>query len=126
MKQKPISELESQVMDIVWVQKSCTIKEVQEVLKSQRDIAYTTVATILHRLEVKGLVNKETKKGIHIYTPVVTKENYSKNLIDGFFKKNISSFGDAAIASFAENIDKLPDEKRRYFLELLDKHDKNK
>jgi hypothetical protein len=41
-------------------------------------------------------------------------------------EKFINSFGGTAIASFVDSIDKLPGKKREYFLELLNKNDKNK
>ena len=126
MKQKPISELEEKIMNIVWEQRRCSARDVLVVLEKDRKLAYTTVATILQRLHSKGLVKRIEDKSGHIYSPKLSKESYSRNIASSFLRKFIDSFGDTAIASFAESIDKLPEKKRKYFLEILEEHDKDK
>lgn len=126
MKNINLGELEKQIMDIVWEYKVCTARDVLIKLKHKRELAYTTVATILQRLYDKGLLKRTEDKSGYIYSPKVTKESYSKNIAQTFLKKFINSFGDTAIASFAESIDKLPEKKRKYFLKMLEEHDKNK
>ena len=126
MKTATLGELEQRIMDIVWEFKNCSARDVLIILEKEKKLAYTTVATILQRLFDKGLlVRKEDKSG-YIYSPKLSKEKYSKNIAQSFLKKFINSFGDTAIASFAESIDKLPAKKREYFLKLLEDHDKNK
>lgn len=124
MKQKPLSELEQQVMHIIWKEKACSVRDVLSLL--QKKYAYTTVATILQRLHAKGLVNKKSKKAGYVYSPKISKESYSKNIAQVFVKKFVDSFGDTAVASFAQSIDKLPYKKRKYFLSILNEYDKSK
>lgn len=126
MKATQLGELEQQVMDILWEHKQCSARDILTKLEKDRKLAYTTVATILQRLYDKGLVTRKDDKLGHIYAPKVSKEKFSKNIAQSFLKKFINSFGDTAIASFAESIDKLPKQKRKYFLDILDEHDKNK
>ncbi len=126
MKSNSLGELEQQVMDIVWDSRQCSARDVLTILEKDKRLAYTTVATILQRLYEKGLLTKEENKQGHIYSPKLSRESYSKNIAQSFLKKFIASFGDTAIASFAESVDKLPTKKREYFLKLLDEHDKNK
>ena len=121
-----LGELEQQVMDILWEHKNCSARDVLVKLQTDRALAYTTVATVLQRLYEKGLVKRTEGKSGHIYSPKLSKESYSKNIAQSFLKKFIDSFGDTAIASFAESVDKLPEEKREYFLKILEEHDKNK
>lgn len=124
MKQKQLSQLEQQVMQIVWQDRACSVRDVLS--KLHKKYAYTTVATILQRLNTKGLVNKKYQKEGYIYSPKISKESYSKNIAQIFLKKFVDSFGDTAVASFAESIDKLPDKKRKYFLSILNEYDKSK
>lgn len=125
MKAAQLGELEKQIMDIVWEQKQCSARDVLTRIEGKK-LAYTTVATILQRLHEKGLVKRNDDKSGYIYSPKLTKELYSRNIAQLFLKKFIHSFGDTAIASFAESIDKLPEQKREYFMKILDEHDKNK
>ena len=126
MKQKPLSNLEQEVMNIVWESNECSVRDVLENLQKKRKIAYSTVATILGRLEQKKLVVKNTKAMTFVYIPKISKESYSKGLTQSFLKKQMQSFGNIAMASFVETLDELPTDKREYFLRLLEDHDKNK
>lgn len=126
MKAAQLGELEQQIMDIVWELNNCSVREVLTKLEKDKQLAYTTVATILQRLYDKGLLTRKENTAGNIYSPKVSKEKYTKNVAQSFLKKFIDSFGDTAIASFADSIDKLPDRKRKYFLEILDEYDENK
>lgn len=126
MKSTSLGKLEQQIMDIAWEQKNCSARDVLTELEKEKKLAYTTVATILQRLYDKGLLSRKESTVGHIYSPKVSRENYTKNVAKSFIKNLISSFGDTAIASFADSIDKLPDKKRKYFLEILKEHDKSK
>jgi len=126
MKLASLGTLEQQVMDILWENKSCSSRDVLGKLKREKKPAYTTIATILQRLYDKGLLNRKAEMTGIIYTPKITKEKFSTSVAQFFLKNFINSFGDTAIASFAESIDKLPIEKRNYFLKLLEGNDKDK
>ncbi len=126
MAQKPISELEQEVMNIIWELDRSTIREVQRKLGKSRHLAYTTVATILHRLHQKGLVIQKNKGISFLYSPKLTREAYSKSVASQFINRFFDAFGDAAIASFAESIESLPKSKKVYLLELLEDYDKTK
>ena len=121
-----LGELEQQVMDIVWKSKNCTARDVLTKIERDKKLAYTTIPTILQRLHDKELLSRKESSTGHIYSPKVSKEKYTKNVAQSFLKNFINSFGDTAIASFADSIDKLPEKKRKYFLEILDEYDKNK
>lgn len=125
MKVKHLSELEQGVMTIVWEQGTCTIRDVREKVNENKHLAYTTVATILQRLFEKGLVMRKEHHAVIFYSPKISKETYSRNMAQTFIQKFVNSFGDTAIASFAQSVDSLPKDKREYFLKLLGQYDKN-
>lgn len=125
MVQKTMSNLEREVMAIIWDCTSCSVRDVMKKLANKK-LAYTSVATILHRLYEKGIVTRNSQGNTFIYSPRVTKETYAKRFAQAFMKKFFSSFEDTAIASFAASIEKLPKEKREYLLKLVADHEKNK
>jgi len=54
---KVLGDLESEVMEIIWSQKGAvSVKSVTEILIKRRQIAYTTVMTIMARLVNKGVL----------------------------------------------------------------------
>ncbi len=126
MRSTYLGELEQQIMDIIWEQKHCTTRDILTKINLEKKLAYTTVATVLQRLYDKGLLKRKEDKSGYVYSPKISKESYSKNIARSFLNKFMDSFGDTAIASFADSIDKLPTKKRDYFLKLLDEHEKNK
>lgn len=126
MQQKELSPLEQEVMNIVWELKECSIRVVVEKLAPEKKLAYTTVATLLQRLFEKGLVVRSSQGTVLFYTPKVSKEIYGTKMAKSFIKTFMSSFGEAAIVSFAESIDKLPKDKKNYLLQLLEKQNENK
>ena len=121
MKVKALSELELEVMNVVWDLKACAVRDVLAQISKDKELAYTTIATILQRLYDKGLVSRNNRDFVVNYTPKISKAQYSKAVAGSFFTKFFDSFGDAAIASFAESVDELPKEKKEYFLRLLEK-----
>ena len=126
MKPKNLSGLEQKAMDIVWSLDTCSVREVWNRLDKRKKFAYTTVATLLQRLYKKGLLTRNYKNFIIYYTPKLSKKDYGKNLVQSFINKFFSSFGNEAILSFAESIERLPKDKKIYLLKLLEKYDKNK
>lgn len=126
MRAKPLSDLEQEIMEIVWALGKCTIREVVDETNKAKDLAYTTIATILGRLQEKGLVDKDTTAFTVVFTPRQTKEAFSRKMARTLLDKFFGTFGDAAVASFAQSIDSLPKEKRGHLIKLLQKYDKNK
>ncbi|PIY69148.1 hypothetical protein COY90_02180 [Candidatus Roizmanbacteria bacterium CG_4_10_14_0_8_um_filter_39_9] len=125
MKQKQMSKLEQEVMAVIWNCKSCSVRDIMTKLPKTK-LAYTTVATILHRLYIKGIVIRKERGISFVYMPKVTKETYAKKLAQVFVKNLYSAFNDTAIVSFAESLETLPREKKLYFLKLLQKKHESK
>jgi BlaI family transcriptional regulator, penicillinase repressor len=84
-KEKPVklTRLELEVMGAVWAVGSGSVREIQEHLPEQNRPAYTTVQTIIYRLEEKGAVRRVKKIGnAHIFEAVVTRKAAHSRLID--------------------------------------------
>lgn len=113
-------------MDILWEKQTASVRCVLQELKKDRQIAYTTVATILQRLNEKGMVIKKEEKMGHTYLPKISKEDYIKGLSQSFLSNLVTSFGDMAIASFAHSIEDLPKQKKQYFLDMLNQYETEK
>jgi predicted transcriptional regulator len=56
-------------MKIVWDASEATVRDVYEVLRRRRQIAYTTVMTVMQILEKKGHLKKSTAGRQHVYRP---------------------------------------------------------
>ena len=78
-----LTKLELEVMGALWDLGSASVREIQEQLPAKRRAAYTTVQTIIYRLEEKGAVRRTKKIGnAHVFEAVVTREAAQGKLID--------------------------------------------
>lgn len=85
-----LGDLERAVMEILWdlpaagpteSRPTLTAREVAAALADQRSLAYTTVLTVLDRLERKGLVRRLRDGRAHHYSPVATRAAYVAELM---------------------------------------------
>ena len=84
-KEKPVklTKLELEIMGAMWALGSASVREIQEHLPESKRPAYTTVQTIIYRLEEKGAVRRVKKVGnAHIFEAVVSKTAAHRKLID--------------------------------------------
>lgn len=83
VKQVKLTRLELEVMGAVWALGNVSVREIQEQLPERKRPAYTTVQTIIYRLEEKGAVRRVKKIGnAHIFEAVVTRKSAHSRLID--------------------------------------------
>lgn len=84
-----LTRFELEVMGALWELGSASVRELQERLPEGKRPAYTTVQTIVYRLEEKGAVRRVKKVGnAHVFEPVVTRRATVRRLFGellGFF-----------------------------------------
>lgn len=79
------TRLELELLNALWKLGAGSIREIQEELPEASRPEYTTVQTVIYRLEEKGAVRRMKKIGnAHIFEPVVTRQSAFANLIDDF------------------------------------------
>ena len=77
-----LTKFELEIMHALWEIGSGSVREIQENLPEKKRPAYTTVQTIIRRLEEKGAVRKLKKIGnAFIFEPVVTRKSAHSRLI---------------------------------------------
>jgi predicted transcriptional regulator len=77
-----LTEVELELMNIIWSLNEVTIKDVVANLSKERSLAYTTVATVLKVLEQKGFLECQKNSYAHIFVPIVTKSHYESTCIE--------------------------------------------
>jgi BlaI family transcriptional regulator, penicillinase repressor len=78
-----LTRFELEIMDALWEVGSGSVREIQEYLPPKKRPAYTTVQTIIYRLEEKGAVRRVKKVGnAHIFEPLVTRQAAHQRLIN--------------------------------------------
>jgi predicted transcriptional regulator len=86
MPRKPeikLTKFELEIMDALWALERAAIREIHEALPEKKRPAYTTVQTIIRRLEQKGAVRQVKQIGnAHIFEPAITRQAAHRRLID--------------------------------------------
>lgn len=119
---KVLGELETEIMEIVWHQKGAvSVKNITDVLEKRRQIAYTTVMTIMSRLVNKGVLTRRLSGSSYLYKPKVTKEQFVAKAVHGIFSSAVSTLGEEVLTHFVKEINKINPRKRRELLKILEK-----
>jgi BlaI family transcriptional regulator, penicillinase repressor len=93
-----VTRFELELLEQLWKLGKASVREVQESLPEQDRPAYTTVQTIMYRLEEKNAVRRVKKIGnAHIFEATVTKRSVYRRLIEDL----LSLFGGSAQPVFA-------------------------
>ncbi|MBK7844510.1 MAG: BlaI/MecI/CopY family transcriptional regulator [Bdellovibrionales bacterium] len=86
---KLLTETELELMTILWRLEEGTVADVIDHLPKERDLAYTSVSTILRILEQKGILKTRKEGRGHVYIPHIKKPEYEaktvKHVVDRVF-----------------------------------------
>ena len=83
MKLPRLSKLELRIMETLWNDGGCSIRQIQEAFPQKDRPAYTTVQTMVYRLEGKKAVRRARKIGnAHIFEAVISQMAAQRRLID--------------------------------------------
>lgn len=83
MPQPKLSKLELKIMEALWTKGALSVREIQEHFPARRRPAYTTVQTMIYRLEAKNALRRTKKIGnAHIFAAVISQSAAQSRLID--------------------------------------------
>ena len=114
-----LSDFELDVMAHFWSDRELSAPELFERIGAERGVAYSTVKTIIDRLEQKGAIERVANRGRTIvYSPTIKRERLRKPLVKTFVRR---MFGDDLRPLFAQLVqdEKLSEEDLVYLRELV-------
>jgi BlaI family transcriptional regulator, penicillinase repressor len=80
---KKLSKLELNIMEALWTQGACSIRELHEAFPKRGRPAYTTVQTMVYRLEAKQMLRRSKKiSNAHIFEAIITRDEAQRRLVD--------------------------------------------
>lgn len=78
-----LTNLEFQIMEILWAKGECSIRDILEAVPGKRRPAYTTIQTTVYRIEGKRLVRRVRKVGnFHVFAPIISREAVQQRLVN--------------------------------------------
>ncbi|HKY97913.1 MAG TPA: BlaI/MecI/CopY family transcriptional regulator [Gemmatimonadaceae bacterium] len=79
-----LTELQLMIMTVLWEKQEATVIDIHDALRSQRRIAQSTVATLLSRMEDKGVVSRREVGRQYIYRATVTPDQVRHSVVKEF------------------------------------------
>ena len=77
-----LGELQAAIMRVLWDEGEATVARVHEVLYPNRKLAPSTVATMLRKMEAKGVVAHRQADRLFIYRPAVDESEVRRGMVD--------------------------------------------
>ena len=78
-----LTRLELQIMETLWSEGPSSIRELLEAFPEDERLAYTTVQTVVYRLEAKKAIRRTSKLGkAHVFEAVVSRDSAQHRMID--------------------------------------------
>lgn len=79
-----LTELQLEIMNVLWDRGEATAVEVREGLRPSRSLAQTTVSTLLSRLEKKGVVAHRSEGRQYVYRAAVEAQRVRRSVVSEF------------------------------------------
>jgi predicted transcriptional regulator len=118
-----LPKLEREVMERMWELGRVPARMVLEALNddpSRSPRAYTTVLTIMQRLEARGLLERTRGPRFDVYEPVLSRDEYLRARADAEVDELIAEYGELALVQFARRAAALDPERREALRRLAE------
>ena len=115
------SELELQVLAVLWDHGPSTVRQVLDLLPDGKDRAYTTVLSVMQMMERKGLVTHDRQGNANLYRPLQSRETIIKPFM-GRLVSNVFGGSKLRLVESLLGSEKLDTEELAQLEELIKQH----
>jgi BlaI family penicillinase repressor len=107
----PLTELENEVMQVVWNAGPCSVEAVHQVVSRKRKLKETSVRTILRRLEQKGYLRHEEEGRAYMYRAAETARSLAaravRQIIDRLCKGSVEELVSGMVEAKVLSVDEM-------------------
>lgn len=108
-----LSELQFDLMRVLWARKEASVGEVAEALADTRGLAHTTIATLLTRLATRGAVEARRDGRQLVYRACVTEPQVRRTMVSGLIQRLFSGDPSALLAHLVSEREVKSDDLER-------------
>ena len=90
-------------MKVVWARDKATVRDVYEEMRDKRQVAYTTVMTMMGILEQKGRLNREAADRAYVYSPAEPQGEVVGSMVKDFIGRMFNGSAQPLLVHLAEN-----------------------
>ena len=120
----PLGETEMEVLRHVWRLGEVTVADVRAEILEDRDVAYTTVMTVMKKLADKGYLRYEQQGRAYVYEPARPPESVRRSLLGDLMEKVFGGSPMALVQTLVRRED-LSDKERREIRRLIEQLEEN-
>jgi predicted transcriptional regulator len=106
-------------MEVIWKQGEVTVREVYDSIRQQRDLAYTTVMTVVHNLHRKGILKQRLDGRTHYYTASQSRKQFVESRVGELLDVLLENFTEPVMAHLVSRLGKTDEEELAALERLL-------
>jgi len=108
-----LGDLQLAIMHVLWARGEATVAEVHSALEGYRPLAYTTVATMLSKMEAKGYVRRSSRGRANLYRPAIEQAAVQRSMVTDLARKLFQGDVTEMVAQLLDGADVSPAELKR-------------
>lgn len=108
---KVLGELELQIMEVLWRRDCATVRDVYQRLKEFREVAYTTIMTVMSRLFEKGLLVRDKVGNAYSYRATSSRDDFAESAVRRIVTSLLKEFTPSAMSQFVDYFDQADPDK---------------
>lgn len=97
-----LGDLELALMDCLWTNGECDVKDAQKSVGEPRGITLNTTQSTLQRLYKKGLLNREKISHAFVYSPAVTRDEFNRDAVRSVVETYMHGEPESMLTTFVD------------------------
>src|SRR3954467_12358717 len=111
--QQPLTELQTTILRLLWEQGELTVGQIWEQLYAERKLAQTTVATIVARLQRRGILARRARDRQFVYRALVTEADVQHSMVSELTERLFDGDATALVSHLLSAGDMTPGDLER-------------
>ena len=119
-----LGRVELQIMNVIWENGTATVYEVKEALSRGRKPAYSTILTMMRKLEAKGYLEHDVHERTYVYRPAISKKVVRHSMLGDVLDRLFEGSPSLLLNSLVEQ-DRISEKELRKIRKLMREREKN-
>jgi BlaI family penicillinase repressor len=120
-----LGRLELQIMNVVWDKGRATVHDVKDTISRGRKPAYSTILTMMRKLEAKGYLSHDVDDRTYVYRPTISRQTVRQGVIGDLLDRLFEGSPSLLLNSLVEQ-NRISEEELREIRKLITKRRKQK
>ena len=109
-KKHRLADLQMAIMQVLWNKSEATVAQVREALLPDRELAYTTVGTMLSKMEGNGQVTHRSDGRVNIYKPAIKPDHVKRRMLTDLAERLFAGDVGDLVCCLLDGVDVSPDD----------------